>query len=95
MKVPPQVDPETLVLVLDPMLATGGSACATLDLFRRRGVTRMKFICLIASPEGIARVQKEHPGIPIYTASIDQKLNEKGYIVPGLGDAGDRCFGTH
>jgi len=94
-KVPAVLDPETLVLVLDPMLATGGSAIAAIDLFKKRGITRFKFICLIAAPEGIANVQSLHPEVPIYTANVDQKLNERGYIVPGLGDAGDRCFGTH
>jgi len=93
-KVPDHLDPENLVLILDPMLATGGSAIAALDTFKRRGIKRFKFICLIAAPEGIAAVHKHHPEVPVYTASIDSHLNDKGYIVPGLGDAGDRCFGT-
>lgn len=93
-KVPDVLDPATLVMILDPMLATGGSACAAIDTFRRRGVTRFKFLCLIAAPEGIARVQACCPDMPIYTASVDTQLNERGFIVPGLGDAGDRCFGT-
>jgi len=93
-KLPPQLEPDTLVLILDPMLATGGSAIATIDLFKRRGITRFKFICLIAAPEGVQAVADKHPDVPIYTASVDWRLNEKGYIVPGLGDAGDRCFGT-
>ena len=93
-KVPATLEPDTLVLILDPMLATGGSAIATIDLFKKRGITRIKFICLIASPEGIKAVHAAHPDVPLYTASVDSHLNERGYIVPGLGDAGDRCFGT-
>ena len=93
-KVPAALPAEALVMILDPMLATGGSACATIDVFKRRGIRRLKFICLIAAPEGIAAVRKAHPDVPIYTASIDSHLNERGFIVPGLGDAGDRCFGT-
>jgi len=93
-KLPPALDRDTLVLLLDPMLATGGSAIAAVDVFKKRGITRFKFLCLIAAPEGIRAVQSKHPEVPIYTASIDSHLNERGYIVPGLGDAGDRCFGT-
>jgi uracil phosphoribosyltransferase len=93
-KMPATLPGDTLVLILDPMLATGGSAIATIDLFKRRGISRFKFICLIASPEGVAAVQAKHADVPIYTASVDSHLNERGYIVPGLGDAGDRCFGT-
>jgi uracil phosphoribosyltransferase len=93
-KLPAALDPETLVLILDPMLATGGSALAAIEAFKTRGIARIRFLCLIASPEGIANVHKAHPDVTIYTASIDSHLNEKGYIVPGLGDAGDRCFGT-
>jgi len=93
-KLPDRLPPETLVIVLDPMLATGGSAAATLDIFKRRGVTRLQFLCLIASPEGVRYVGEQHPDVPIYTAAVDSHLNERGYIVPGLGDAGDRCFGT-
>jgi uracil phosphoribosyltransferase len=81
-------------LVLDPMLATGGSAVATLDILKEWGVSRIKFVCLIASPEGVALMQERHPEVPIHVASIDEKLNDIGYIVPGLGDAGDRQFGT-
>ncbi len=76
------------------MLATGGSAAATVEVLKRWGVKKIKFVGLIGSPEGIARMQKEHPDVPIYLAAIDDHLNEKGYIVPGLGDAGDRQFGT-
>jgi uracil phosphoribosyltransferase len=93
-KVPAALPPDTLLLILDPMLATGGSAIAAIDLFKKRGITRLKFICLIASPEGVLAVHTKHPDVSIYTASVDSHLNDKGYIVPGLGDAGDRCFGT-
>lgn len=89
------VDPTVKVcLVLDPMLATGGSAVATLDILKEWGVNRIKFVCLIAAPEGIALMQERHPEVPIHVAAIDEKLNDIGYIVPGLGDAGDRQFGT-
>lgn len=82
------------VLVLDPMLATGGSGCDAIAQLKQEGVKKIKFLCLIAAPEGVARMQKEHPDVKIYTAALDEKLNENGYIVPGLGDAGDRIFGT-
>jgi len=94
-KLPDAYPPETTVLIIDPMLATGGSAVATIDLFKKRGVTRIKFLCLIASPEGVQRVHEAHPDVPVLTVSVDERLNEKGYIVPGLGDAGDRTFGTY
>lgn len=94
-KLPDTYPPETTVLIIDPMLATGGSAVATIDLFKKRGVTRIKFLCLIASPEGVQRVHEAHPDVPVLTVSVDERLNEKGYIVPGLGDAGDRTFGTY
>jgi len=81
-------------LILDPMLATGGSASATIDILKRWGVQRIKFLGIIAAPEGIHEVHKNHPEVPIYLAAIDERLNEDGYIVPGLGDAGDRQFGT-
>jgi uracil phosphoribosyltransferase len=84
----------SICLILDPMLATGGSATATVDVLKRWGVKKIKFVGLIGAPEGVARMQKEHPDVPIYLAAIDDHLNEKGYIVPGLGDAGDRQFGT-
>ena len=93
-KLPEQLDPETLVMILDPMLATGGSALTTIDAFKRRGIVRIKFVCLIAAPEGIAAVQSAHPDVALYTAAVDLHLNAQKYIVPGLGDAGDRCFGT-
>jgi uracil phosphoribosyltransferase len=84
----------SVCLVLDPMLATGGSAVATVDVLKRWGVNRIKFVGLIGAPEGVAQLQKHHPDVPIYLAAMDDHLNEVGYIVPGLGDAGDRQFGT-
>jgi uracil phosphoribosyltransferase len=81
-------------LVLDPMLATGGSAVATVDVLKRWGVKRIKFMGIIGAPEGIAFLQQRHPEVPIHLAAIDERLNEHGYILPGLGDAGDRQFGT-
>ena len=82
------------VIVLDPMLATGGSACDTITMLKEDGVKTIKFLCIIAAPEGIKKIEEIHPDVKIYTASIDEKLNENAYIVPGLGDAGDRIFGT-
>lgn len=82
------------VLILDPMLATGGSAIATINRLKKDGVKKIKFLCVIASPIGIKNVQKEHPDVQIYCASVDRKLNDIGYILPGLGDAGDRVYGT-
>lgn len=93
-KLPPALPAEALVMILDPMLATGGSAIAAIEAFKSRGVSRLRFLCLISSPEGIKNVHNIHPDVAIYTASVDSHLNDKGYIVPGLGDAGDRCFGT-
>jgi uracil phosphoribosyltransferase len=84
----------SLCLLLDPMLATGGSAIATVDILKRWGVKRIKYMGLIAAPEGINALQKAHPDVDIHIAAVDERLNEKGYIVPGLGDAGDRQFGT-
>jgi len=81
-------------LILDPMLATGGSASATVSLLKEWGVKRIKYICLIAAPEGIARLQADHPDVPLHIGAVDSHLNDIGYIVPGLGDAGDRQFGT-
>lgn len=83
-----------ICLVLDPMLATGGSAVATVDIIKRWGVRRIKFMGLIAAPEGVERLSAAHPDVPIHVAAVDEKLNEVGFIVPGLGDAGDRQFGT-
>ncbi len=85
---------ERLVIVTDPMLATGGSACDALKMLKERGCKNIRMMCLVAAPEGIERVQREHPDVDIYVAAIDEKLNEDAYIVPGLGDAGDRIFGT-
>lgn len=84
----------SVCLILDPMLATGGSATACADLLKNWGVKKIKFVGLIGAPEGISLLQKQHPDVPIHLAAIDDHLNEKGYIVPGLGDAGDRQFGT-
>lgn len=85
---------ERLVIVMDPMLATGNSAVAAVNLLKARGVMRLRLMCLLAAPEGIATFRAAHPDVPVWTAAIDEKLNEHGYIVPGLGDAGDRMFGT-
>jgi uracil phosphoribosyltransferase len=84
----------SLCLILDPMLATGGSAVATVDVLKKWGVRRIKFVGLIAAPEGIANLQQHHPDVPIHLAVVDERLNDNGYIIPGLGDAGDRQFGT-
>jgi uracil phosphoribosyltransferase len=85
---------ERIALILDPMLATGGSASATVDLLKKWGARRIKFVGILAAPEGVAALQAAHPDVPIHLAQIDERLNEVGYIVPGLGDAGDRQFGT-
>jgi uracil phosphoribosyltransferase len=85
---------DRLVIVVDPMLATANSAIMAVDKLKERGATNLRFLCLLAAPEGIARFAKAHPDVPVVTASIDERLNEKGYIVPGLGDAGDRMYGT-
>ncbi|MCJ2034699.1 uracil phosphoribosyltransferase [Methylobacterium sp. J-068] len=82
------------VLVLDPMLATANSAVAAIDLLKSRGAQDLRFVCLLAAPEGLARLQAAHPDVPVWTAAIDSHLNDHGYIVPGLGDAGDRMYGT-
>jgi uracil phosphoribosyltransferase len=84
----------SMCLILDPMLATGGSAVATVDLLKKWGVTNIRFVGIIGAPEGIAALETAHPDVPIHLAAIDEKLNEIGYIIPGLGDAGDRQFGT-
>ncbi|HEX5755006.1 MAG TPA: uracil phosphoribosyltransferase [Arenimonas sp.] len=85
---------ERTALLLDPMLATGGSACAAISMLKQAGCRQIKGLFLVAAPEGIARLEREHPDIEIYVAGIDERLNEHGYILPGLGDAGDRLFGT-
>ncbi len=90
----PQDIQEREVIVVDPMLATGGSAMDAITLLKKRGAVNIRLMCLIAAPEGIKAVTEAHPDVDLYTASIDERLNEKGYIVPGLGDAGDRLFGT-
>lgn len=82
------------VIILDPMLATGGSGIDAISMIKESGAKKIKFLCIIAAPEGLEKMQKIHPDVDIYCATIDEKLNEKGYIVPGLGDAGDRIFGT-
>ena len=92
-KVPKDIEKRE-VLILDPMFATGGTALDAIELLKEKGVTKLKFLCIIASPEGIKAVEDKHPDVQIYTTSIDNKLNEKAYILPGLGDAGDRIFGT-
>lgn len=92
-KLPVDVEQRT-VIVVDPMLATGGSASMAIDFIKKRGVKDIKFMCLISAPEGVAALNKAHPDVPIFTAALDEKLNENCYIIPGLGDAGDRLFGT-
>lgn len=83
-----------LIIVVDPMLATANSAIEAINMLKRRGATNIRFLCLLAAPEGIKRFTAAHPDVPVFTASIDEKLDENGYIVPGLGDAGDRMYGT-
>lgn len=83
-----------MVIAVDPMLATGNSSAAAIDLLKKAGATDIRFLCLLASPEGVAKMKDAHPDVPIVTASLDRELNGKGYIMPGLGDAGDRMFGT-
>ena len=85
---------EREIFVVDPMLATGGSSVAAIQMLKERGCKNIKFMCIIAAPEGVERMQKEHPDVDIYVGALDEKLNENGYIIPGLGDAGDRIFGT-
>ncbi|GGG82354.1 uracil phosphoribosyltransferase [Salipiger pallidus] len=92
-KVPKSLEDRTVIAV-DPMLATGNSSVAAIDLLKQAGATDIRFLCLLASPEGVERMKEAHPDVPVITASLDSHLNEKGYIVPGLGDAGDRMFGT-
>ncbi|GMA48347.1 uracil phosphoribosyltransferase [Tetragenococcus muriaticus] len=92
-KMPEDIDNRQL-LVVDPMLATGGSAIMAIDSLKKRGASNIKFVCIVSAPEGVKALQEAHPDIDIYTAALDEYLNEDGYIVPGLGDAGDRLFGT-
>ena len=92
-KLPPDVS-DREVIIIDPMLATGGSSVAAIDMLKRSGAKQIKLMCLVAAPEGINIVNAAHPDVEIYTAAVDERLNDHGYIVPGLGDAGDRIFGT-
>ncbi len=92
-KLPPDIE-NRIVIVLDPMLATGGSASDALTILKKRGCKSIKLMCLVSAPEGIAKIQSDHPDVDIYTAAVDEQLNEHAYILPGLGDAGDRLFGT-
>lgn len=92
-KVPAELDAR-MVIVVDPMLATGNSSAAAIDLLKEKGARNIRFLCLLAAPEGVERMRQAHPDVPIVTAALDERLNDHGYIVPGLGDAGDRMFGT-
>lgn len=92
-KVPDYLD-ERLTILVDPMLATGNSSAAAVDMIKQAGATDIRFLCLLAAPEGVARMKDAHPDVPIVTAALDDRLNDKGYILPGLGDAGDRMYGT-
>ncbi|MFU1478935.1 uracil phosphoribosyltransferase [Roseovarius sp. C7] len=92
-KVPERLD-ERLVILVDPMLATGNSSAAAVDMVKKAGAKDIRFLCLLAAPEGVKRMKEAHPDVPVVTASLDEGLNDKGYILPGLGDAGDRMFGT-
>lgn len=86
--------PRAVVMILDPMLATGGSASAAISQVKNAGAKTIKLVCVVGAPEGVKRIEKDHPDVSIYISALDEKLNESGYIVPGLGDAGDRLFGT-
>lgn len=92
-KVPESIE-DRLTIAVDPMLATGNSSVAAIDMLKKSGAKNIRFLCLLAAPEGVARMKEAHPDVPIVTASLDRQLNKKGYIMPGLGDAGDRMFGT-
>ena len=92
-KLPDGIEKKTVFLV-DPMLATGGSACDAIDALKKRGCNNIKFMCIIAAPEGIRKVHEKHPDVPVYISTLDRCLNDRSYILPGLGDAGDRLFGT-
>lgn len=92
-KVPKQLDAR-MTIVVDPMLATGNSSVAAIDLLKQEGAKNLRFLCLLAAPEGVERMRQAHPDVPVVTAALDERLDEHGYIVPGLGDAGDRMFGT-
>ena len=90
----PKTIHDGIVMIVDPMLATGGSAIAAIDMVKKQGAKNIRLVCLVGAPEGVRAVEEAHPEVDIYLAALDEKLNEKGYIVPGLGDAGDRIFGT-
>ena len=90
----PKAVKDAIVMIVDPMLATGGSAIAAIDMVKKQGAKNIRLVCLVGAPEGVKAVEKAHPEVDIYLASLDEKLNEHGYIIPGLGDAGDRIFGT-
>jgi uracil phosphoribosyltransferase len=90
----PDHGPEAEIVLVDPMLATGGSAASALRILKQRGAQRLRFVCLVAAPEGLEALRAEHPEVPVFCASIDRQLDERGYIRPGLGDAGDRLYGT-
>lgn len=90
----PQMLRDAQVILVDPMLATGGSAIVGIDILKREGASKIQFLCLVAAPEGVDAFSRAHPDVPIYTAALDRELNDHGYILPGLGDAGDRIFGT-
>ncbi len=92
-KAPEDID-DRLVIVIDPMLATANTAVAAIERLKERGVSNLRMVCLVASPEGLERIRAYHPDVPVWTAAVDERLNDHGYIVPGLGDAGDRLFGT-
>lgn len=92
-KYPKAID-DAVVMIVDPMLATGGSANAAIEMVKKQGAANIRLVCLVGAPEGVKAVEKAHPDVDIYLAALDEKLNEKGYIIPGLGDAGDRIFGT-
>lgn len=92
-KLPPCI-PEAVVMVLDPMLATGGSASATITYLKSQGANQIRLVCIVGAPEGVKKIETDHPDVDIYLSALDEKLNDHGYIVPGLGDAGDRLFGT-
>lgn len=90
----PENLPKAVVMLLDPMLATGGSSSDAISVLKKHGAVTIKLVCIVGAPEGVEKIERDHPDVQIYLAALDQKLNEKGYIVPGLGDAGDRLFGT-
>ncbi len=90
----PSTIAKSTAIIVDPMLATGGSAIAAIDMVKKQGTSDVRLVCLVGAPEGVKAIEEAHPDVDIYLASLDEKLNEKGYIVPGLGDAGDRIFGT-